>query len=119
MRDAPIVELGVREISTYCDFADLAYRGIDKSGRQEAGDTYFYVHSLIAHCAMIARLLWSPELAKHAGSRTIAELLEVPLLVSCVERALGQISKEDSVLIFRRVRAAVVQSTAGDGVAPG
>ena len=78
MRDAPIVELGIREISTYCDFADMAYRGIDTRGRQEAPRTFFYAHSLLAHCAMAARLLWSPELAEHAGGQTLAELLKVP-----------------------------------------
>ncbi|MDJ0945308.1 MAG: hypothetical protein QNJ30_17710 [Kiloniellales bacterium] len=78
MRDAPIVELGIREIATYCDFADLAYRSIDKSGRQEAVATYFYVHSLLSHCATVARLLWSSELAEHAGGSNIAALLKVP-----------------------------------------
>lgn len=78
MRDAPIVELGIREISTYCDFAELAYRSIDKSGRQEAVGTFFHVHSLLSHCATAARLLWSPALAEHAGGRTIAEILDVP-----------------------------------------
>ncbi len=78
MRDAAIVELGIREIATFCDFADLAYRSIDKSGRQEAVVSYFYVHSLLSHCATVARLLWSPALAEHAGGSSIAALLKVP-----------------------------------------
>ena len=78
MRNMAIVEIGIREISTYCDFADLAYRSIAKSGSQQALSTFFYIHSLIANCAMVARLLWSPEFAKQAGGRSIAELLAIP-----------------------------------------
>jgi len=78
MRDTPIVKLAIREVSTYCDFADLAYRSLDKSGSQEAVRCFFYAHSFLVHCATVARLLRSSDLAEHAGGRTIAELLELP-----------------------------------------
>jgi hypothetical protein len=78
MRDAAVVEIGIREVSTYCTLADLAYRNIDESRRKEAVDTYLYVHAFLSCCGMVARLLWSPELAKHAADRTLAAMLEVP-----------------------------------------
>jgi hypothetical protein len=78
MRGHAIVEIAIREISTYCSFADTAYKGIDRSGRQSAEATYFFVHSLLAHCATVSRLLWSPELADYAGGRPLAQLIGVP-----------------------------------------
>jgi hypothetical protein len=78
MRDATIVEIGVREVASYCEWADFAYRSIDKSGGQEALQTFFFAHAFFAHCATVARLLWSPDFAAHAGGRTIAQILDVP-----------------------------------------
>jgi len=78
MRDFPIVELGIREVSTYCEFADFAYRHIDRRGGQSVQEVFFFTHSFLAHCSTVARLLWSPELAEHARGRTIAQILELP-----------------------------------------
>ncbi len=78
MRDSTIFEIGVREVINHCEWANIAYSGIDKSGGQEAVQTFFFVQTFMAHCATVARLLWSPEFAEHAGGRTIAKVLEVP-----------------------------------------
>lgn len=78
MRDGAIKEIAIREVSAFCGFADMAYRGIDRSGGQLADEVYFLIHSFLDHCGTVARLLWSPELAEHAGGRTIAQVLEVP-----------------------------------------
>jgi len=78
MRDAPILELGIRELSTFCRFVEFAYDKIEKSGGQDAVDAFFYAHAMLGNCAMAARLLRSHALAEHAAGRTIAELLEVP-----------------------------------------
>jgi len=78
MRDFPIVELGIREVATYSGFADFAYRHIDHRGGQAAQQTFFFIHSFLAHCGTVARLLWSPELAAHAHGRTIAQILNLP-----------------------------------------
>ena len=78
MRDAPIVEIGIREVSAYCAFADFAYRQIDRRGGQEDLQTFFFIHSFLGHCSIVARLLWSPDLADHAGGRTVAAILNLP-----------------------------------------
>lgn len=78
MRDLPIVEIGVREVSTYSALADFAYRHIDREGEQDIMQTYFFVHSFLAHCSTVARLLWSSEIGAHGGGKTIAQLLELP-----------------------------------------
>lgn len=78
MRDFPIVEIGIREVATYSEFADFAYRHIDRRGGQGAQQAFFFIHSFLAHCSTVARLLWSPELAAHARGRTIAQTLELP-----------------------------------------
>jgi hypothetical protein len=78
MRDALILELGVRELSTFCRLAEFAYGKIEKSGGQDALEAFFYAHAMLGNCAMAARLLRSQALAAHAAGRTIAELLEVP-----------------------------------------
>jgi hypothetical protein len=78
MRDLPIVEIGIREVSVYCELADFAYRHIDRQGGQSAEQTFFFVHSFLAHCSTVARLLWSAEIAGHARGRTIAQMLDLP-----------------------------------------
>ena len=78
MRDALIMELGVRELRTFCRFAEFAYDKIEKGGGQEAIDTFFYAHALLANCAMAARLLRSQAFAERHAGRTIGDLLEVP-----------------------------------------
>lgn len=78
MRDYVIVEIGIREVSTHCEFADIAYNGIDTSGGQDATDTYFFVHSFLSHCSTVASLLWSEELGRHADGQTIADVIEAP-----------------------------------------
>jgi hypothetical protein len=78
MRDLPILEIAIREVAAYCEFAGFAYRQIDRSGGQAAEETFFFIHSFLAHCSTVARLVWSPEIATHARSATIAEILELP-----------------------------------------
>ena len=78
MRDGVIMELGIREVSNHCEFANIAYDNIDKSGRQEAAQTYFFIHSFLGHCGTAARVLWSSEFAAHAAGQTIAQILNVP-----------------------------------------
>lgn len=78
MRDLPIVEIATREVVAFCEFADFAYRHIDRRGGQDAGQTHFFAHSFLAHCSTVARLLWSPEIAAHADGKTIARLLDLP-----------------------------------------
>ncbi len=78
MRDALILELGVRELATFCRFAEFAYGKIEKTGGQDAVETFFYAHAMLGNCAMAARLLRSQALAAHAADRTIADLLKVP-----------------------------------------
>jgi hypothetical protein len=78
MRDAAIVEIGIRETATYCEFAELAYSNIDQSGAQDVAQTFFFIHSFIAHCSTAARLVWSEEFAGHADGRSIAQMLDVP-----------------------------------------
>lgn len=78
MRDAAIIEIGIREIATFCEYADLAHGCIDKRGGGDAVETFSHIHSFLAHCGMVARLLGSRELAEHAGGRTLAEILDVP-----------------------------------------
>ncbi len=78
MRDAAIVEIGIREIATYCEFADFAYSNIDRSGEQDTPQTFFHIHAFLGHCAAVARLVWSEEFAAHADGRSLAQLLDVP-----------------------------------------
>lgn len=78
MRPAVILEIAIREVSTYCALAELAYRKIDKSGRQAPEDSYLFIHALLGNCAAVAHLLWSPEFGEATGGKTIAALLEVP-----------------------------------------
>lgn len=88
MRDALILELGVRELSTFCRFAEFAYGKIEKSGGQDAVDAFFYAHAMLANCAMAARLLRSRALAAHAAGRTIADLLDVPRIYQIEDEAI-------------------------------
>jgi len=78
MRDAAIVEIGVREAAAYCEFAEFAYSNIDGSGVQDAAQTFFFIHSFLGHCGTVARLVWSEEFAPHADGRSIAQVLDVP-----------------------------------------
>lgn len=78
MRDVTIMELGIREVSNHCEFADIAYGNIDKSGHQEAVQTFFYIHSFLAHCGTVAHILWSPDFAAHSRGQTIAQILNLP-----------------------------------------
>lgn len=78
MRPAAILEIAIREVSTYCRLGELAYRRIDKSGRQAPEDSYLFIHALLGNCATVARLLWSQELAEFAGGQTVAQRLELP-----------------------------------------
>lgn len=78
MRPAVILEIAIREISTYCGLGELAYRRLDKSGRQTPEDSYLFIHAFLGNCATAARLLWSQELAELAAGQTIAQLLELP-----------------------------------------
>jgi hypothetical protein len=78
MRDAAIVEIGIRETAAHCEFAEFAYSNIDGSSAQDAAQTFFFIHSFLGHCGTIARLVWSEEFASHAGGRSIAQVLDVP-----------------------------------------
>lgn len=78
MRDAAIVEIGLRETATYCEFAEFAYSNINESGGQDILQTFFFIHSFLGHCGTVARLLWSEEFAQHSNGRSIAQVLDVP-----------------------------------------
>lgn len=78
MRDAAIVEIGIREIATYCEFANFAYANIDGSGAQDTAQTFFHIQALLGHGAAVARLVWSEEFAAHADGRSLAQVLDVP-----------------------------------------
>jgi hypothetical protein len=78
MRDAAIVEIGIREIATYCEFADFAYSKFDGSETQETALTFFHIHAFLGLCGTVARLVWSEEFAPHASGRSIAQVLDVP-----------------------------------------
>lgn len=78
MRDAAIVEIGIREAATHCEFAEFAYSKIDGSGAQDTTQTFFFIHSFLGHCGTVARLVWSEEFAPHADGQSIAQVLDVP-----------------------------------------
>ena len=78
MRDAAIVEIGVRETATFCQFAEFAYSKIDDSGSPDPTAAFFFIHAFVGYCSTVAHLLLSEEIAPHAGGQTIAQLLEVP-----------------------------------------
>jgi len=78
MRDAAIVEIGIRETATYCAFAEFACANLDAADTSDAARTFFFIQAFLAHCATVARLVWSAEIALHTGGQSIAELLDVP-----------------------------------------
>ena len=79
MREGAIKEIAIREVSTFCGYADIAYTAIDRAGGGATADeTFAAVHAFLGHCATVTRLLWSPDLAGHAGGRTIAQALDIP-----------------------------------------
>lgn len=78
MRDAAIVEIGIRETATYCEFAEFASSNIDESGAQDSVQTFFFIHSFLGHCGTMARLTWSDEFEPHTDGRSIAQMLDVP-----------------------------------------
>ena len=78
MRDAAIVEIGVREVATYCDFAEFAHSKLAEAAEHDTGQTFFFIHAFLANCATVARLIWSEQIAGHANGRTIAALLDLP-----------------------------------------
>jgi hypothetical protein len=78
MRGAAIVEIGVRETATYCEFAEFAYSNIDGSSAQDAAQTFFFIHSFLGHCSTLARLVWSEEFAPHADGRSMTHVRDVP-----------------------------------------
>ena len=92
MRDFPIVEIGIREVATYSEFADFAYRHIDRRGGQGAQQAFFFIHSFLAHCSTVARLLWSPELAAHARGRFLAPAALEP--ATTVAQLLGRYCRD-------------------------
>ncbi len=78
MRDAAIVEIGIRETATFCEFADFAYSNINASGEQDTAQTFFHIHAFLGHCAVVARLVWSEAFAQHANGQSLAQVLDVP-----------------------------------------
>ena len=78
MRDAAIMEIGIREVMTYCELAETSYADLADKGPQDPDKIYSRVHAFLAHCAAVARLAWSQEFAPYTGGKTLAQCLDVP-----------------------------------------
>lgn len=78
MRDAAIVEIGIRETMTRCEQAEIAYSGFAGNGAQDTTQTFFLIDAFLTNCAAVARLAWSQEFAPHTGGKTLAQYLDLP-----------------------------------------
>lgn len=76
MRDL-LTEMAVREVSTQCKFADVAYSNILKKAPERLKTSFSSIHSFLSHCAMVSKLLWSEHLKNNSKNQTIAQILEV------------------------------------------
>ena len=73
-----LIEMAIREISTQCTFAEVAYKNVIKKGSSSSGLVFTSIHSFLTHCANVSKFLWSEELAKNIEKNKIAEILDVP-----------------------------------------
>lgn len=71
-----LVEMAIREISTQCTFAEIAYGNITVKGSCNLSIAYSSIHSFLSHCANISQFLWSKHL-KSADGQKMAKVLGI------------------------------------------
>jgi len=77
MMPSPLVlEMAIREISTQCTFAEIAYSNIGQKSTNGEDGLFSSIHSFLSHCAMISKFLRSKHI-KGSDDEYIAKILGI------------------------------------------
>ncbi len=72
------VEFSIRDISTQCHFALLAWRQLDVSHVPDIDTVFVAVHSFLAHTANASKLLTAKDIESDKRTNTVGGVLGVP-----------------------------------------
>lgn len=64
------IEMSIRETSTQCHFADIAYNNIDKKSAKPTDQAFSSIHSFLSHCAMVSKMLQAKEESRPTWARS-------------------------------------------------
>lgn len=68
------VEMSIREIWSQTHFADIAYSNIDPKAIKGTDAVFSSIHSFLAHCAIVSKLLKASD---DSGSKTVGGILGI------------------------------------------
>jgi len=72
-----LAEMAIREIWTQCRFAQVSYSNITTKGRANTDIVFSSIHSFLAHCANVSKLLFSKKIASALGKQNPAQILNL------------------------------------------
>ena len=71
------IELSIREISTQCHFAELAFKNIYPKAQLGTDAVFTSIHSFLSHCAMVSKMLMADDQVSVQEKKSIGDILEI------------------------------------------
>ena len=71
------IEMSIREISTQCKFASIAFDNLSKKGRESTDAAFSSAHSFLSHAANVSKLLKATDILSPNAGGVVGDILGV------------------------------------------